>query len=79
LTIGKVNSLYSAKIPVGGKDAKTAQFAISGKIPPGLELDETTGRLTGTLLKAGTYRMRVFAFSQNGAPINKLFVLKVRA
>jgi hypothetical protein len=79
LTVGTVNRLYSAKIPVSGKDAKTAQFAISGKIPPGLELDETTGRLTGTLLKAGTYRLRVFAFSQNGAPINKLFVLKVRA
>ena len=79
LTVGKVGRLYSARIPVSGKDAKTAQFAISGKIPPGLELDETTGRLTGTLLKAGNYRLRVFAFSENGAPISKVFRLRVRA
>ncbi len=79
LPLGTVNRLYSAKIPVTGKDAKTAQFAISGKIPPGLELDETTGRLTGTLLKAGTYRLRVFAFSPSGAPVSKLFVIKVGA
>jgi large repetitive protein len=79
LPLGKVNALYSARIPVTGKDARTAEFAISGKIPPGLELDETTGRLTGTLLKAGTYRLRVFAFSESGAPISKVFVIKVRA
>jgi hypothetical protein len=79
LAVGKVGRLYSSRIPVSGKDAKTAQFAISGKIPPGLELDETTGRLTGTLLKAGNYRLRVFAFSENGAPVSKLFRLRVRA
>jgi hypothetical protein len=79
LPIGKVDRLYSARIPVSGKDARTAQFAVSGKIPPGLELDETTGRLTGTLLKAGSYRLRVYAFSANGAPISKVFRITVRA
>ena len=79
LAVGKVGRLYSSRIPVSGKDAKTAQFALSGKIPPGLELDETTGRLTGTLLKAGNYRLRVFAFSENGAPVSKVFVIRVRA
>lgn len=79
LPSGKVDRRYSAKFPVTGKEARTAQFAIAGKIPPGLELDETTGRLTGTLLKAGSYRVRVFAFSASGAPISKVFVIKVRA
>ena len=79
LPAGTVSRLYSAKFPVTGKEARTAQFAIAGKIPPGLELDETTGRLTGTLLKAGNYRIRVFAFSETGAPISKLFVIRVRA
>lgn len=79
LPTGKVNRLYSARIPVSGKDARTAEFAISGKIPPGLELDETTGRLTGTLLKPGSYRVRIFAFSESGAPISKAFTIKVRA
>ncbi len=78
LPAGKLNRRYSARIPVSGKDARTAEFAVSGKIPPGLELDETTGRLTGTLLKTGAYRLRVFAFSENGAPISKLFVIRVR-
>jgi hypothetical protein len=79
LAAGKVGRTYSARIPVSGKDAKTAQFAFSGQIPPGLELDETTGRLTGTLLKAGDYRLRVFAFSANGAPISKVFRVRVKA
>ncbi len=78
LPIGKVGRLYSARIPVSGKDAKAALFAVSGQIPPGLELDDT-GRLTGTLLKAGTYRLRVFAFSTSGAPISKIFRISVRA
>jgi hypothetical protein len=79
LPAGRIDRLYSARIPVTGKDARTAQFALSGRIPPGLELDETTNRLTGTLLKAGTYRVRVFAFSASGAPISKVFTIRVRA
>jgi hypothetical protein len=77
LPTGTVDQLYSASIPVSGKDAKTALFAIAGKIPPGLELDDT-GRLTGVLLKAGTYRLRVYAFPTNGAPITQLFTIRVR-
>ena len=79
LAAGKVGRLYSARVPVTGKDARTAEFALSGQIPPGLELDETTGRLTGTLLKAGNYRVRVFAFSANGAPVSKVFRIRVSA
>jgi large repetitive protein len=77
LPTGKVDRLYSAKIPVSGKDARSAQFAISGRIPPGLELDDT-GRLTGVLLKAGTYRLRVFAFAATGSPVTQLFTIRVR-
>jgi len=79
LPVGKVARRYSAKLPVTGKEARTAQFAIAGKIPPGLELDEVTGRLTGTLLKPGSYRVRIFAFSASGAPISKAFTIRVRA
>ena len=49
----------------------------TGKIPPGLELDDS-GRLAGTLLKTGTYTLRVFAFSGSGA-ISKQFTIRVRA
>jgi hypothetical protein len=78
LPIGHLNKRYSARIPVKGKDSATAEFAIAGKIPPGLELDET-GRLVGTLLKKGTYKVRLFAFSESGAPISKQFTIRVRA
>ena len=78
LPIGQLNRLYSARIPVSGKDASTAEFAIAGQIPPGLELDDS-GRLTGTLMKTGRYKVRVYAFSENGAPISKLFTIRVRA
>jgi Putative Ig domain len=78
LPVGTVDRRYSAKIPVSGKDARTAQFAVSGQIPPGLDLDETTGRLTGILLRAGNYRLRVFAFPETGSPISKVFRIRVR-
>ena len=78
LPTGRVDRFYSAKLPVKGKDSTKAFFALAGKIPPGLEYNELTRRLEGTLLKAGTYRLRVYAFSANGAPISKFFTIKVR-
>lgn len=77
LPAGRVDRVYSARIPVRGKDARTAQFAVAGEIPPGLEVDET-GRLTGTLMQAGVYRLRVYAFPESGAPITKTFRVRVR-
>lgn len=79
LPAGRVNRFYVARIPVSGKDARTALFALAGRIPPGLEYNETRRRLEGTILKAGTYRLRVYAFSASGAPISKLFTIRVRA
>lgn len=77
LPVGRVDRFYSARIPVAGKEARTALFAIAGRIPPGLELDDT-GRLSGTLLVAGAYRLRVYAFPATGAPITRFFTIRVR-
>jgi hypothetical protein len=77
LPLGHVDRLYSARIPVRGKDSATAEFALAGQIPPGLGIDEN-GRLTGTLLKAGSYQLKVYAFTANGAPISKTFRVRVR-
>ena len=77
LPVGHVDQLYSARIPVRGKDSRTAQFAVAGEIPPGLEVGEE-GRLTGTLLKAGVYRLQVYAFTESGAAISKVFRFRVR-
>lgn len=78
LPAGKVNRQYSARVAVSGKEARTARFAVSGQIPPGLELDDV-GRLTGVLLKAGTFRMRVFVFPLSGSPISQVFTVSVTA
>jgi hypothetical protein len=77
LPAGRVGDDYSARVPVRGKDAKNAQFAVAGEIPPGLEVGED-GSLSGTLLKAGVYRLRVFAFPEGGGPISKVFRFRVR-
>ncbi|HET8741044.1 MAG TPA: Ig domain-containing protein, partial [Gaiella sp.] len=78
LPVGRVDRAYSARIPIRGKDSATAEFAVAGEIPPGLAVDDT-GRLSGTLMKPGVYRLKVYAFPQNGAPISKVFRLRVRA
>ncbi len=78
LPVGRVDRVYSARIPIRGKDAATAEFAVAGEIPPGLAVDDT-GRLSGTLMKAGVYRLKVYAFPENGAPISKVFRVRVRA
>ena len=77
LPIGKVGRPYSVRIPVSGKDARTATIMTTGKIPPGLKLD-ATGRLTGTPRKPGTYRLKVIASSPSGATVSKLFQITVR-
>lgn len=74
---GKVGQMYSARIPVRGKDSSTAEFAVAGDIPPGLDVDED-GRLTGRLLEPGVYRLTVYAFPENGSPISKDFRVRVR-
>lgn len=78
LPIGHVNKRYSTRIPVKGQDSATATFTIAGKIPPGLKLDDT-GRLVGAPLKTGTYKLRIYAVSETGARISKLFTIRVRA
>ena len=65
-------------IEIPALDAFAAEAEERGKVEA-TELDETTGRLTGTLLKPGNYRIRVFAFSTTGTPISKLVVIRVRA
>ena len=50
--VGKVGKVYSWRLPVAGA-SETKIFLVSGRIPPGLELDEETGFLTGTPLVRG--------------------------
>ena len=76
---GRVDRFYAARIPVTGKDARTAFFALAGRIPPG---SSSTRRHAGSRERSSCRAptgSRVYAFSATGAPISKLFTIRVRA
>ena len=72
-----VGSSYNAVITKTG-GARPFKWTITG-MPKGLRLSTTTGRLTGTPTKAGTYRLRVTIDDALGATSSRAFVLKVAA
>lgn len=72
---GFVGSFYRWKVPVTGA-SKTRTFLVSGKFPPGLDLDETTGMLSGTPLKKGNYTLKVWVLGDPGTIISKKFTIR---
>lgn len=76
--VGKVGRLYSWRVPVAGA-SETKIFLFSGRIPPGLELDEETGFLTGTPLTAGTFRVKFWVLGDAGTQISKTYRVKIQA
>ena len=75
---GKVGRLYSWRVPVAGA-SETKIYLVSGRIPPGLELDEETGFLTGTPLTAGTFRVKFWVLGDAGTQISKTYRVKIQA
>ncbi len=73
---GIVGSRYRWKVPVTGA-SKTRRFIMSGKFPPGLDLDETTGILSGVPLKKGSYRVKLWVIGDPGTVISKRFTVKI--
>lgn len=74
--IGTVGKAYSWRLPVAGA-SETKIYLVSGKIPPGLELDETTGFVTGTPLVAGTYKVKFWALGDAGTQVSKTYRIKI--
>jgi putative Ig domain-containing protein len=74
--VGAVGKTYSWRLPVGGA-SKTKIFLVSGRIPPGLELDEATGFLTGTPLEAGTFKVKFWALGDSGTQVSKTYRVKI--
>jgi hypothetical protein len=52
---GKVGSPYSAALAVSGGTGPYTYSISAGALPPGLTLNSTTGKITGTPTTAGTY------------------------
>jgi large repetitive protein len=75
--VGKVGRLYSWRLPVAGA-SETKVFLVSGRIPPGLELDEETGFVTGTPLTPGTFRVRFWVLGDAGTQISKTYRVKIQ-
>jgi len=76
--VGTVGKNYSWRLPVGGA-SETRIFLVSGAIPPGLELDEETGFLTGTPLVGGSFRVKIWVLGDSGTQISKKYRIKVKA
>ena len=74
--VGSVARAYSWRLPVGGA-SETKIFLASGRIPPGLELDEETGFLTGMPLVAGTFRVKFWALGDAGTQVSKIYRIKI--
>ena len=75
--VGKVGKVYSWRLPVAGA-SETKIFLVSGRIPPGLELDEETGFLTGTPLVPGTYRVKFWVLGDSGTQVSKTYRIKIQ-
>jgi large repetitive protein len=74
---GRVGSPYRLVFKTTGA-SKVHRFVMSGKFPPGLDLDEATGVLSGTPLKRGSYRIKIWVLGDPGTIIAKGFTIRIR-
>jgi large repetitive protein len=74
---GRVGAPYRLVFKTTGA-SKVRTFVMSGRFPPGLDLDEATGVLSGTPLKRGTYRIKIWVLGDPGTVITKGFTIRIR-
>jgi hypothetical protein len=75
----KVGKAYGSRVVVTGGVKPIAFRIVSGKLPAGISLDRTTGKLSGTPRKAGTSRFAVQARDNLGQVVRGTLLLKVSA
>ena len=73
----KVASPYQIKLATIGGVQPAKWSVISGALPPGLKLSQTTGTIAGTPRKSGGFRMTLGARDALGAKSQKTLVLRV--
>jgi hypothetical protein len=77
LRTAHVGRRYAARLTAIGGIAPRSWEIIGGRLPAGLKLNAATGQISGTPLKAGTYRFRVQASDSLNVVSSAPFVLKV--
>ena len=73
----KVASTYQLKLATLGGVQPVKWSVVSGTLPPGLKLSPTTGTISGTPRKSGSFRMTLAARDTLGAKSQKALVLRV--
>ena len=76
--VGTVGKLYSWRVPVAGA-SETKIYLMSGKIPPGLELDEETGFVSGRPLTGGSFKVKFWVLGDAGTQISKSYRIKIQS
>ena len=68
---------YSGVLATVGGTKPYSYSVVKGKLPDGLELDENSGEIKGTLSKAGTFSFTVAVRDKNGIESEKEYTVKV--
>ena len=73
----KVARTYQLQLATLGGVQPVKWSVVSGKLPPGLKLSPTTGTISGTPRKSGSFRVTLVARDKLGAKSQKALVLLV--
>ncbi len=68
---------YSKKLTVSGGKTPYTWSISEGKLPDGLKINASTGKITGSATKAGTFNFTVNVEDSNGAEAEKDYTIKV--
>jgi hypothetical protein len=68
---GKVGTYYSSAVVASGGTTPYTYSIVSGSLPPGLKLNTSTGAITGTPTKSGTYTFTTKVTDANGQTTTK--------
>jgi large repetitive protein len=74
----KAGKLLSVKLRTAGGAGTTVFKVTSGKFPPGVRMDRSSGTISGTAKKGGTYRFAVEATDALGVKASQTLVLTVK-
>ncbi len=74
-----VASTYQTKLATVGGVQPVKWSVVSGKLPPGLKLSQTTGTIAGTPRQSGSFRVTLGARDALGAKSQKALVLVVQS